>query len=445
MTFTPPNTVTSLLGATGSTELRRRLAAWDHGGVRERRALLADFVTRTSGLTAPALEKALCGGASLLLARLTAWLRLTYAKSTCLALQLEAIHVFVASSSGLRFLIEFLEVGGALTVLEILIARPPAPAVSSLSTHTSVQAVRRNGSRQRQASALSRKRASAAHEEALIKSIALLHSVAAAGRKYKELLCEADAPRYVGKCMENAPDGKGGESILVAGRELMTELGSGNPAHATSVLRRLLAVMASSSGNRSQQVIASAQQAAAQSLRLLLPQWLGQDACEATPIVSPVLRLLASLELRVQYEAGEVLRILAEADSHAEEMVLSGLVEIMASSSSPTLPDSNAANIDGSSGNTIEDSAIAAAWHESNEEAAMSTAQILAQQGSAARTAASLCQDMPGRARRLIALNALDALLHLVANNASPVGQQQAAAALVALAYLVPRVRDAIA
>jgi hypothetical protein len=36
------------------------------------------------------------------------------------ALQLRAIHVFVGASSGQRFLVEFMEVGGALTVLEIL-------------------------------------------------------------------------------------------------------------------------------------------------------------------------------------------------------------------------------------------------------------------------------------------------------------------------------------
>jgi hypothetical protein len=33
---------------------------------------------------------------------------------------LQAINVFIAASSGIRFLAEFLEVGGMLTVLEIL-------------------------------------------------------------------------------------------------------------------------------------------------------------------------------------------------------------------------------------------------------------------------------------------------------------------------------------
>ena len=37
-----------------------------------------------------------------------------------LALQLKAINIFISASSGNRFLREFLEVGGVMTVLEIL-------------------------------------------------------------------------------------------------------------------------------------------------------------------------------------------------------------------------------------------------------------------------------------------------------------------------------------
>lgn len=38
-------------------------------------------------------------------------------------MQLRAIHIFVGASSGQRFLVEFMEVGGALTVLEILMLK----------------------------------------------------------------------------------------------------------------------------------------------------------------------------------------------------------------------------------------------------------------------------------------------------------------------------------
>ena len=59
-------------------------------------------------------------GASLFLTRITAWLRLTYLLGQNIALQLKAISIFVSASSGNRFLGEFLEVGGILTILEIL-------------------------------------------------------------------------------------------------------------------------------------------------------------------------------------------------------------------------------------------------------------------------------------------------------------------------------------
>jgi hypothetical protein len=70
--------------------------------------------------TGPQLERELNNGASLFLARISAWLRLTYLLGYDLALQLTAINIFVSASSGNRFLTEFLEVGGILTVLDIL-------------------------------------------------------------------------------------------------------------------------------------------------------------------------------------------------------------------------------------------------------------------------------------------------------------------------------------
>jgi hypothetical protein len=47
-------------------------------------------------------------------------LNIRYLLGQNISLQLEAISVFVSSSSGNRFLGEFLEVGGILTILEIL-------------------------------------------------------------------------------------------------------------------------------------------------------------------------------------------------------------------------------------------------------------------------------------------------------------------------------------
>ena len=68
----------AVLDARAPHELRQRLSLWDKGGPKRRKAILADFVHNTQGMTAPQLERALCNGASLFLARLTAWLRMTY-------------------------------------------------------------------------------------------------------------------------------------------------------------------------------------------------------------------------------------------------------------------------------------------------------------------------------------------------------------------------------
>lgn len=77
-------------------------------------------------------------------------------------MQLEAIAVFVSAASGQRFLIEFLEVGGVLTVLDILALDLAAEGVALVA-------------------------------------LRLLQGVAAAGRKYKELLCDSDGELHRGR------------------------------------------------------------------------------------------------------------------------------------------------------------------------------------------------------------------------------------------------------
>lgn len=117
--------------------------------------------------TGPQLEKELNNGASLFLTRVSAWLRLTYLLGYDLALQLKALTIFVSSASGNRFLTEFLEVGGILTVLEIL---------------TIPQA----------------------KEADRAEALNLLVKVAANGRKYKEFICESYGVRQVTECLSKS-------------------------------------------------------------------------------------------------------------------------------------------------------------------------------------------------------------------------------------------------
>nr|XP_014350185.1 PREDICTED: uncharacterized protein C1orf228 homolog [Latimeria chalumnae] len=111
------------------------LQQWDHATKVQRTRILEDFINNSRGKNGPELEQDFAQVASLFLARLTAWLRLTFAHS----------H---------RYLIEFLEIGGVLTLLEIL------------------------GLKQLK-------------EEDKAEAIKLIQTVANAGRKYKELICES--------------------------------------------------------------------------------------------------------------------------------------------------------------------------------------------------------------------------------------------------------------
>merc|ERR1712185_798931 len=96
------------------------LRAWDKGSKSTRLDMLGRIILNYESMTGPQLEAELENTASLLLARISSWLRLTYPLGHSVALQLRAIGVFVAASSGQRFLAEFVEVGGVTTVIAVL-------------------------------------------------------------------------------------------------------------------------------------------------------------------------------------------------------------------------------------------------------------------------------------------------------------------------------------
>ena len=103
-----------------SMNLLQLLRTWDKSSRGTRELVLQSFIEYNSGKTGPELEQEFGNGGSLFLTRLHAWLRLTYLLGHSLSLQLQALSIFVSASSGHRFLAEFMEVGGILTVLEIL-------------------------------------------------------------------------------------------------------------------------------------------------------------------------------------------------------------------------------------------------------------------------------------------------------------------------------------
>ena len=62
--------------------------------------MLEDFVRRRACATGPQLEAVFANGASLVLARVTTQLRLTYLLGRRLTLHLDAITIFVSAASG---------------------------------------------------------------------------------------------------------------------------------------------------------------------------------------------------------------------------------------------------------------------------------------------------------------------------------------------------------
>ncbi|MCI4380510.1 hypothetical protein PGIGA_G00240760 [Pangasianodon gigas] len=139
-----------------SSRVLNFLCEWDRGNKSTRTRLLEKFLQENTGKTSPELELEFAQAASLFLARITAWMRLTYMFSTCLHLQLRALGVFLSAASNRRYLMEFLEVGGVMTLLEII----------------------------------SQKQTS---EEEKAEALHLLCIVSNAGRKYKEIICESYA------------------------------------------------------------------------------------------------------------------------------------------------------------------------------------------------------------------------------------------------------------
>lgn len=244
--------------AGGTAGLQQMLKAWDSASRATRTRILGVFLAQHSQSTAPALETFFSNGASLFLNRLSAHLRLTYLLDDprSLRTQLQAIRAFVGAAGGQRFMVEFIEVGGALTVLEILTLDELDETVATLA-------------------------------------LQLLLEVADAGRRYKELLCESDAVVYVAGSLSRAAS----PETRLHCRNLLYQLALGNPAHHQQVVQQLIDLLRSSSP---QEAAAppepEAQQLAAQVLRQLLPT---SPEPPSLSMVAPVLGLFTSSELQV--------------------------------------------------------------------------------------------------------------------------------------------------
>ncbi|XP_016054793.1 PREDICTED: uncharacterized protein C1orf228 homolog [Miniopterus natalensis] len=267
--------MTSIKEQAAISRLLSFLQDWDNAGKVARNHILNTFIEANQGKTAPELEQEFSQGASLFLVRLTTCLRLTYMTGSCLEKLLRSIGIFLSAVNSNRYLIEFLEVGGVLTLLEIL----------GLEKIT---------------------------EEDKKESIKLLQVIANSGRKYKELICESYGVRSIAEFLAKSKSEETQEEVQV----LLDSLVHGNPKYQNQVYKGLIALLPSA--------CPKAQQLALQTLRT------AQSIIGTThpSIVDCVLNVLRTMHLEVQYEAIELMKDLVSYDS-VSAALLRGLVDLL--------------------------------------------------------------------------------------------------------------------
>ena len=178
------------------------LRQWDSGSRATRVRILQNFIEQCDSLSAPQLERELGNSGSLLLARISSWLRLTYAMGQPVSLQLRAVRLFLSASSGQRFLAEYVEVGGLATLIEIMSLKHVADADKA-------------------------------------EALRVLETVVAAGRHYKELVCEASGIPTLRGFMEVARS----DELLEPAASVLVALGKGNPRYLDETHEALLELL----------------------------------------------------------------------------------------------------------------------------------------------------------------------------------------------------------
>ncbi|KAM4873445.1 armadillo-like helical domain containing protein 1 isoform 1-T5 [Thomomys bottae] len=266
--------MTSIKEQAAISRLLSFLQEWDNAGKVARSHILNIFLESNQGKTAPELEQEFSQGASLFLVRLTTWLRITYMTGLCLEKILKSIGIFLSAVSSNRYLTEFLEVGGVLTLLEIL----------------GLEKIK---------------------EEDKKESIKLLQVIANSGRKYKELICESYGVRSIAEFLAKSKSEETQEEVQV----LLDSLLHGNPKYQNQVYKGLIALLPC--------VSPKAQQLSLQTLRT------AQSIIGTThpSIVDCVLKVLGTMHLEVQYEAIELIKDLVNYDVRFP--LLKGLVTLL--------------------------------------------------------------------------------------------------------------------
>ena len=358
--------------ATAVAKMQALLSKWDKGSAIVRGEILQDFLKTNSGKTGPDLEQEFGQAASLFLTRLTAWIRLTYMTGTCLNLQLKAIHIFLSSTCGHHFMAEFLEVGGILTLLEIIGLKQSKEIDKS-------------------------------------DALKLLVVIASAGRQYKELICESYGIRSVAECLAKSKH----EETQENARVLLQLLAQGNPKYEMQVYKGLIALLPSSSPK--------AQQMALQNLRIVQ----GIVKVANPSLVEPLLNLLSSVHLEVQYEAIEFIRELMKYD--VQDQLLETLVKAL----HPTREE------------LMKRQDILVKALDGAPEMSRPLPSFV-KQAAAAKTIGIISRDSSANAKQLLSLGSVQQLMYAMGNVDYADSQRQAALSLEYLVRVFPAVNETV-
>ncbi|KNE59616.1 hypothetical protein AMAG_03874 [Allomyces macrogynus ATCC 38327] len=308
-------------------------------------------------------------------------------------MQMEAISIFLSAAGGSRFLNEFLEIGGVLTLLEMI----SLPQVKE-------------------------------RDKAM--ALKLLIHIASAGRKHKEFICECQGVRAISECLARSRF----DLTQDHARHLLQELGSGNPKYLMQVYKTLLALLTSPSS-------LVAQQMAGQALRALLPS----IPTIHVSIVEATLALLKSPQLPLQHEGFEVLRQLLPR-TNLQDAILASLIEILQMPVDDGEDDGGQPSVRGKRGGRLKTTLekISPTPGDPMFPTGDAVTHLYMQQSYAARLLGMMAASSSALAERMVHGGVLMGLVMTTANVKHPDSQKSAAGLLQYLAQTVPTVPDLI-
>ncbi|KAG7235706.1 hypothetical protein INR49_002336 [Caranx melampygus] len=285
------------------------LREWDRGDRAVRCRMLSSFLRQHTGKSCYELECEFAQVSSLFLARLTTWMRLTYMFGTLLGLQLKAIRVYLSASGHDQYLVEFLEDGGVLTLLDIL-------------SHTQSK------------------------EEDKAEALHLLLTLSNAGRRFKEMICESHGVKVIAERLAESNT----EETQETARALLESLHLGNPKYQNQIYRSLIALMACTSPKAQQLVLHTLRTVQDEAINLILdlksydvrPMLLSGLVALLKPLTEAVdpheitqeaemIKMTGSLHVFVQQAAAaKAIRLLTEEDQEvSHELVSLGVIQYL--------------------------------------------------------------------------------------------------------------------